>query len=70
MYALASSLPFAHGGVDTHALVFELGLPLTGDRRYAPAYYATRDDYLPLLNAHLMTHAVLVQPSVLGTDNR
>jgi predicted TIM-barrel fold metal-dependent hydrolase len=69
MNALASSLPFAHSGVDTHAHVFERGLPLSGERRYAPAYDATLDDYLPLLNAHGMTHAVLVQPSFLGTDN-
>jgi predicted TIM-barrel fold metal-dependent hydrolase len=70
MNAHASLPSFAHGGVDTHAHVFEQGLPLTGDRRYAPAYDATLDDYLPLLNAHGMTHAVLVQPSFLGTDNR
>ncbi|CAD6529128.1 hypothetical protein LMG28727_02563 [Paraburkholderia kirstenboschensis] len=70
MNAYASSPAFAQGGVDTHAHVFEQGLPLTGDRRYAPAYDATLDDYLPLLNAHGITHAVLVQPSFLGTDNR
>ncbi len=70
MNAYASSPTFAQGGVDTHAHVFEQGLPLTGDRRYAPAYDATLDDYLPLLNAHGITHAVLVQPSFLGTDNR
>lgn len=45
-------------------------MPLSGERRYAPAYGATLSDYLPLLNAHGMTHAVLVQPSFLGTDNR
>jgi predicted TIM-barrel fold metal-dependent hydrolase len=70
MNAYASSPTFAQGGVDTHAHVFEQGLPLSGERRYAPAYDATLDDYLPLLNAHGITHAVLVQPSFLGTDNR
>ncbi|WP_025602926.1 amidohydrolase family protein [Burkholderia sp. WSM2230] len=70
MNASASSIPFAQSGVDAHAHVFERGLPLSGDRRYAPAYDATLDDYLPLLNAHGMSHAVLVQPSFLGTDNR
>ncbi|WP_027802575.1 amidohydrolase family protein [Paraburkholderia dilworthii] len=70
MNAFASSPPFARGGVDTHAHVFEQGLPLTCDRRYAPTYDATLDDYLPLLNEHGITHAVLVQPSFLGTDNR
>ncbi|MBW0451108.1 hypothetical protein EN871_31890 [bacterium M00.F.Ca.ET.228.01.1.1] len=70
MTASASSLPFAHSGVDTHAHVFERGLPLSDGRRYAPAYDATLGTYLALLNAHGMTHAVLVQPSFLGTDNR
>jgi len=70
MNASASSRPFAQSGVDAHAHVFERGLPLSGARRYAPAYDATLDTYLALLNAHAMTHAVLVQPSFLGTDNR
>ncbi|MEC5409740.1 amidohydrolase family protein [Paraburkholderia sp. MPAMCS5] len=69
MNASASSLPFARHGVDTHAHIFERGLPLSGARRYAPNYDATLDHYLPLLDAHGMKHAVLVQPSFLGTDN-
>ncbi|MFM0736509.1 amidohydrolase family protein [Paraburkholderia xenovorans] len=56
--------------VDTHAHVFERGLPLTDGRRYAPAYDATLDTYLSLLDAHGIGNAVLVQPSFLGTDNR
>lgn len=56
--------------VDTHAHVFEKGLPLTDGRRYAPDYNATLDTYLQLLNAHGIERAVLVQPSFLGTDNR
>lgn len=56
--------------VDTHAHVFERGLPLTDGRRYAPDYDATLDTYLQLLNAHGIECAVLVQPSFLGTDNR
>lgn len=56
--------------VDTHAHVFERGLPLTDSRRYAPAYDATLDAYLQLLNTHDIGRAVLVQPSFLGTDNR
>lgn len=70
MNASASSLPFAQSGVDAHAHVFERGLPLSDGRRYAPAYDATLDTYLALLDAHGMTHAVLVQPSFFGTDNR
>ncbi|CAB3744758.1 4-sulfomuconolactone hydrolase [Paraburkholderia sediminicola] len=56
--------------VDTHAHVFERGLPLTDSRRYAPDYDATLDTYLQLLNTHDIGRAVLVQPSFLGTDNR
>lgn len=56
--------------VDTHAHVFERGLPLTAGRRYAPGYDATLAAYLQLLNAHDIGQAVLVQPSFLGTDNR
>jgi predicted TIM-barrel fold metal-dependent hydrolase len=43
---------------------------LANGRRYAPNYDATLDDYLQLLDAHDIGHAVLVQPSFLGTDNR
>lgn len=56
--------------VDTHAHVFERGLPLAAGRRYAPDYDATLDEYLGLLHAHGLSHGVLVQPSFLGTDNR
>ncbi|MDQ8030408.1 MAG: amidohydrolase family protein [Bordetella sp.] len=55
--------------IDTHAHVFVRGLPLVGARRYTPDYDATLADYLGLLDAHGMSHGVLVQPSFLGTDN-
>ncbi|WP_233859063.1 amidohydrolase family protein [Paraburkholderia sp. HD33-4] len=54
--------------VDTHAHVFERGLPLAQQRRYAPDYDATLDAYLAQLDAHGVSHGVLVQPSFLGTD--
>nr|WP_205803838.1 amidohydrolase family protein [Burkholderia sp. Ac-20365] len=54
--------------VDTHAHVFERGLPLARQRRYAPDYDATLDAYLAQLDAHGVSHGVLVQPSFLGTD--
>ena len=38
--------------VDTHAHIFERGLKLTAERRYAPDYDATVDDYLRLLDAN------------------
>ena len=55
--------------VDGHAHVFLKDMPLAGTRRYAPSHDATPADYLGLLDAHRVTHGVLVQPSFLGTDN-
>jgi predicted TIM-barrel fold metal-dependent hydrolase len=54
--------------VDTHAHVFERGLPLAQKRRYVPDYDATLDAYLAQLDQHGVSHGVLVQPSFLGTD--
>lgn len=62
--------PLATGtAVDTHAHVFRQGLALADTRRHTPDYDATLADYLALLDAHGMSHGVLVQPSFLGTDN-
>lgn len=55
--------------IDSHAHVFERGLPLAAQRRHAPAYDALLDDYLGLLDSRDISHGVLVQPSFLGTDN-
>ena len=55
--------------IDTHAHVFERGLPLANARRYAPAYDAPLSAYLAQLDAHGVSHGVLVQPSFLGVDN-
>ncbi|WP_370638928.1 amidohydrolase [Achromobacter sp. 77] len=65
--ALPSPLPGA--AVDTHAHVFHQGLALADTRRHTPDYDATLAEYLDLLDAHGMSHGVLVQPSFLGTDN-
>jgi predicted TIM-barrel fold metal-dependent hydrolase len=56
------------GWIDSHAHVFERGLPLARQRRYAPAYDAPLDAYLAQLDAHGISRGVLVQPSFLGTD--
>lgn len=56
--------------IDSHAHVFRRGLPLAPVRRHAPDYDALLADYLALLDAYAVSHAVLVQPSFLGTDNR
>ena len=55
--------------IDSHAHVFRRDLPLALVRRHTPDYDALLSDYLALLDAHLVSHAVLVQPSFLGTDN-
>ena len=55
--------------VDTHAHVFRQDLALADTRRHTPDYDATLTEYLALLDAHGMSHGVLVQPSFLGTDN-
>jgi predicted TIM-barrel fold metal-dependent hydrolase len=55
--------------IDSHAHVFARGLPLAATRRHAPDYEATLAEYLALLDAHGVSHGVLVQPSFLGTDN-
>lgn len=55
--------------VDTHAHVFERGLPLANARRYAPTYDAPLPAYLAQLDAHGVSHGVLIQPSFLGVDN-
>ncbi|CAJ0821251.1 4-sulfomuconolactone hydrolase [Ralstonia wenshanensis] len=55
--------------IDTHAHVFERGLPLAGARRYAPIYDAPLSAYLAQLDAHGVSHGVLIQPSFLGVDN-
>ncbi|APA90170.1 amidohydrolase family protein (plasmid) [Paraburkholderia sprentiae WSM5005] len=59
---------FRLASVDTHAHVFERGLPLAQQRRYVPDYDAPLDAYLAQLDAHGISHGVLVQPSFLGTD--
>jgi len=64
----AAHRPAHIASVDTHAHVFERGLPLAQQRRYVPDYDATLDAYLAQLDTHGVSHGVLVQPSFLGTD--
>ena len=67
--ALARLPSGAVTAVDSHAHVFKRGLSLADVRRYAPDYDATPEDYIRVLDANGISHAVLVQPSFLGTDN-
>jgi len=55
--------------VDSHAHVFLGSLRFAPHARHAPDYDATLGTYLDLLDGHAVSHAVLVQPSFLGTDN-
>lgn len=55
--------------VDTHAHVFTRDLSVAAQRRYTPDHDALPADYLAQLDAHGVSHGVLVQPSFLGTDN-
>jgi len=55
--------------IDCHAHVFRRDLPMPDRRRAPSGYDATIDDYLSMLDAHGMSHGVLIQPSFLGTDN-
>ncbi|MDF9428419.1 hypothetical protein EM868_01210 [Cupriavidus gilardii] len=61
--------PLTTAAVDSHAHVFERGLALAATRRYRPDHDALLGDYLSQLDAHGLSHGVLVQPSFLGTDN-
>lgn len=58
------------GAVDTHAHVIghPPAQPFVADRSYTPVP-ATPESYLAMLDATGMTHGVLVQVSVHGTDN-
>ncbi|MEH3086886.1 MAG: amidohydrolase family protein [Xylophilus ampelinus] len=55
--------------VDSHAHVFRQDLPYAEVRRHTPDFDALLPDYLARLDASGISHAVLVQPSFLGTDN-
>src|SRR5450830_562883 len=55
--------------IDCHAHVFLHSLPMPDPRRAPAGYDATPAAYLGLLDAHGMSHGVLVQPSFLGLDN-
>ena len=55
--------------IDTHAHIFEPGLPAVAGARYVPKYAAPLNRYLAVLAANGVARGVLVQPSFLGSDN-
>jgi len=59
----------ASGWIDTHVHVFRKDANFAADRRYAPDYDATPEALSAAMAANGVAHAVLVQPSFLGTDN-
>ena len=65
-----ASAPSSVDAVDMHAHVFVRGLPLAAERRYTPEADAPLAAYAAHLRGHGLSHALLVQPSFLGTDNR
>lgn len=55
--------------VDSHAHVIRADAPTIAAARYRPGYDATLDQWQALWPAQGITHGVLIQPSVYGTDN-
>lgn len=59
----------AIGLTDSHAHVWDRSCTIIPDARHRPAYEATAESYMRVLDRHGIERAVLVQPSFLGTDN-
>jgi predicted TIM-barrel fold metal-dependent hydrolase len=59
----------AFTGVDAHAHVLDRAAPLVAERHSAPSRDATVDEYLALLDASGLSHAVLTAPSFYGPNN-
>lgn len=49
--------------VDSHAHIFTTSMPLRDNPRHTPSYSFTVEDYLKVLDAHHITHAVLAAAS-------
>lgn len=61
--------PGAIWAVDCHAHVMRRDLPLAPDRHSGPKRDVSVGEFLGVLDAHGITHAVLTAPSFYGTDN-
>ena len=71
--ATASRFTVADGGADCHLHVFcGNRFPLSGDKLYQPhpSQMGTGKDFLAVLDAHGLTHALLVSAGPYGADNR
>lgn len=56
--------------IDTHAHVFFQHDSCIATARYTPSYDADIDTFIGHLDAHGLSHAVLVQPSFFGSHNQ
>ena len=55
--------------VDAHAHVLRRDAPLVAERHSKPLRDATVEDYIAVLDAHGVSHALLTAPSFYGPDN-
>jgi len=55
--------------IDTHIHLWTADCKLNPDRRYTPEVWSSAEDYLAVLDGHGMSAGVVVQPSIMGTDN-
>lgn len=58
-----------HPIVDSHFHVYAKDLPLVAERRHTPERDVTMEEFESVSRPAGITHAVLVAPSFLGTDN-
>ena len=55
--------------IDTHAHVFLKDYPVVAGARHAPTHDASPEQFLAVLDAHGITHALLTATSFYSTDN-
>jgi len=55
--------------VDTHAHILRRDAPLVAERHSNPKRDATVEQFIALLDAHAISHALLTAPSFYGADN-
>jgi predicted TIM-barrel fold metal-dependent hydrolase len=66
---IISLLDIPPGDYDGHCHVFASDLPMVANRRYTPEYDAPPDLLCENLRSAMLSGALLIQPSFLGTDN-
>jgi len=56
-------------GVDCHAHIMAVDLPLAPDIHSRPARDVSAEEYLAVLGSHGISHGVLTAPSFYGSNN-